>query len=163
MDNQSSNPFRILWIEDQLLEIQAGVDELRRLLNEKLIRLIDISKAEWVEKAEQEIAMLKETPPDLIILDLMLPRTEECFKQKPPLVDLNAGFIIWHRLRKQKEWGEKMAVVPILAITALSRPLFRPMMEDDKKLKWLEKPVGPSTTAEEIIKLLATNSAEQVS
>jgi len=159
MDNQSSNSFHILWIEEQLLQLQAGVDELSRILQEKLSRRIEIIKAEWVAKAEEEIDKLKDAPPDLIVLDLMLPRTEENFKWNPPLVDLNAGFIVWHRLRRQKEWGDKIAGVPILLVTALSRPLFRPMMEADNKLKWLEKPVGPSTMAEEIIRLFGDDAA----
>jgi len=160
MDNQSSNPFRILWIEDQLLALVAGVKELQDLLKQRLSRSVEIIGAEWVDKAERELANLANNPPDLILLDVMLPRNEECFKQKPTLVDMNAGFIIWHRLRKQNMWGEKMACVPIVVVTVLSRPQFRPMMEADKKLKWLDKPVGPSTVADEIVKLLNSNGVE---
>ncbi len=158
MDNKSSKKNQILWIEDQLLELEAGVKEVTDLLNMRYNH-VKIIRAEWVSKAEEEINRLKDTPPDLILLDMMLPRTEDDYKNKK--VDLNAGFLIWHRLRKQREWGLKIANIPILVVTALSRPLFRPMMEGDKKMKWLEKPVGPSTMANEIIALLSPDSAKE--
>lgn len=163
MNSQTNNLFRILWIEDQILELQAGVDELGRLVEERLGRKVEVIEAQWMEKAEEEIDRHRNTPPDLIVLDVMLPRSLEDFNKKPRTIDLNAGFAIWSRLRLQKLWGDGIAAAPILVVTAPARPLFRPIMEKDARLRWLEKPVGPSTIVDEIFVLLSTDGVPQES
>lgn len=150
--------FQLLWIEDQILQLAASMEEIERLLNEsdQISRPVKTQGAEWVAKAEEVFETLRESPPDLIVLDTMLPRTLKALKADPPRIDHNAGFMLWHRLRKQKEWGAKLADVPILVLTAMPRPLFRPMMENEDRLKWLDKPAKPSAIANEIIALIAS-------
>jgi CheY-like chemotaxis protein len=155
MAKKRSPELRILWIEDQLVQTQAGVDQVRFLLNAELRREIAIIEAAWVDKAEEHLRELRGHPPDLIVLDIMLPRTEEAFNSEPRDVDMNAGFVIWHRLRRQQEWGAALAAVPILVVTAMARPLFRPLMEGDVALSWVEKPIGPSALANEALALLS--------
>jgi len=151
--------FRILWIEDDIDQLTQFVEELKGLLCKpgNIGRPVKTDAVEWGTKAEKALERLKESPPDLIVLDVMLPRTQEAFEAEPLKVDTNAGYMLWHRLRKQKEWGEKLATVPILVLTALSRPLYRPMMEQDGNLKWLDKPVMPSAAAGEIIALVKSS------
>jgi len=153
MRTSNTKPFRILWIEYELEKIEAGQIELVRLLKSKSglnRKKIEIIPAGWVNEAVEKLDAMRKNPPDLIILDFMLPRTEEAFRKEPPLVDPNAGYMLWHRLRKGMDWGKDMQQVPIIFITALSRPVYRPMMESDGNLKWLEKPIFPSEIVEVI-------------
>ena len=161
MRTSNTKPFRILWIEYELEKIEAGQIELVRLLKSKSglnRKKIEIIPAGWVNEAVEKLDAMRKNPPDLIILDFMLPRTEEQFNAKPPKVDTNAGFLLWHRLRQQIVWGTKMQQVPIIFVTALSRPVYRPMMESDSELKWLEKPVFPSEIAKVIKQRIETGS-----
>jgi len=160
MTDVPSPGFVILWIEDELRGIEAGVDLLKGLLREKVRKEILVEEAPTVEEAEKRFTARRDSPPDLVLLDLMLPRNQQWLDAKPRRMDMNAGFFLWHRLRMQKEWGEKIAEVPILVVTARGNPEFRPAMLEDERLRWLGKPVGPSELADSIVDLLGAVAAK---
>ena len=165
-DNKDKgNSLTILWIEDQLAELKEGVEELERLIKAKP-KWNEVHRVEalTVDAAEKTLGELKDNPPDLIILDIMLSRTEETRKARLPRVDMNAGFFLWHRIRVLEEWGKAMTKVPIVVVTGRGNPEFRPKMErEDKNLKWLGKPVAPSEIAEAILSLFGKKQEEQAS
>jgi CheY-like chemotaxis protein len=154
-------PFRILWIEDQLTELEAGVKLLSVILADEYGLDAEIIAGFSVEQAVQSLETLREKPPTLMILDIMVPRTEEARKASPSRVDMNAGLFVWYRLRRRKEWGEDVAQIPILVLTARSKPEFRAAMEEDEKVVWLEKPVTPSELAKAIAGLVSTESVRK--
>ena len=143
-------PFRILWIEDDLYELKDGVKRVEELLREQLNRPVAIAEALCLDDAYAGVAGMKDSPPDIVILDIMLPRTKEDFGASPRVVDLNAGFLFWRRLR-HRYGGSPIGRVPVLVLSALGMPEFRVTMEADRYgLKWLMKPVAPSKIVEEI-------------
>jgi len=146
----------ILWIEDQLLAIRDGVETLEDLVRKRMNRdPVIIGAGGDVETALAKLKQYSASPPDIIILDLMLPRNEKA--RKEGRVDMNAGFFLWHRLRHQ-EFGAEMAKVKVLVVTARGNPEFRAAMEEDEKLKWVGKPVGPSDLMEAIKELLESSA-----
>ena len=129
MKTSKTKPLRILWIEDQLPLIKPDKILLARLTESEGglgAESVEFISARWVAEAEEKLNELRNNPPDLIILDSMLSRTKEQFDAKPPKIDINAGYLLWHRLRQQAHWGESMKKLPIIFLTALSPPIFAP-------------------------------------
>lgn len=153
MNNLDVTPYTILWIEDQLFDLGDGLEVLKECLEESLARPVEFINVLTVDEAEAKLQEHRETPPDVILLDMMLPRNNAAAEAEPPRIDLNAGFGIWHRLRQQEVWGEAMSQVPVVVITARGNPSFRSQMEQPGGPTWLCKPVGPVEMAKCIIGL----------
>jgi len=160
MSAQQSKPFSILWIEDEYRQLF----EFRELLQTKLAErlkcegdLVRFPEAPTVEAAEAVLEKMKNQPPDVILLDLILPIDEAAAEAKPPETDMNAGYLLWYQLRRQKQWGEKMARVPIVVLTGRGNPEFRPTMEESDKLAWIQKPALASEVASAILELVGAS------
>ena len=141
--------FTVLWIEDQLDKVRTGVVELRRLLSENLTLPVEIHEACSQESAQIVLSELQSL--DLILLDVILPRTEAARKAEPPRVDMNAGYLLWHKLRKQSVFADTLKTTPICVVTARARPVFRAEMTNDPHLLWLDKPIPPSEIVDKIM------------
>lgn len=142
--------YRILWIEDQLDDLRDGVNLFKITLKARLNKELEVLEAGSLEKANEILEHKRKEELDLIILDAILPRTEAARKAVPPRVDMNAGFLFWYSIRKQKPMNDRFDSVPICVITARSKPVFREEMEKDENLLWLEKPIPPTEIIDKI-------------
>jgi CheY-like chemotaxis protein len=141
----------VLWIEDELLK--EGAQLFRDRLSEILeLDEVAIIEAPHQESAEEKLLAMRNNPPHLIILDAMLPRNAKAAAATPPRVDMNLGMLLWTRLRALKKFGDEMAKIPVVVLTARGNPQFRPEMEADPTLLWLGKPMLAESLAEQVAK-----------
>ena len=150
-------PFILLWLEDQIEQIEKPVNELTKRLRAARKTPIRLIKAQSLEEARKILCNKKRLIPDLLILDIILPRDEIARQAVPPRVDMNAGYLLWHMMRKQKPWSDRLSAIPICVVSARARPVFRSQMEADDNLVWCEKPIPPRDILSAIMSLLDEN------
>jgi CheY-like chemotaxis protein len=90
------------------------------------------------------LALINEQPPDVIVLDLMM-----------PVMD---GFGVLDALRTDG----RTAQIPVVVLTALAAPDMRDRCEQAGASRVMTKPFEPSTLAAEINALLATSATEPI-
>lgn len=147
MDSASTSVFRVVWIEDEYRQLPEFSEVFAEALQDLLGASIQLMEAPTVRQAEGMLRDLAEHPPDLILLDIILPAHEQALTSSPPRLDMNAGYFLWHRLRNRKRWGDKVALVPIVVVTARCNPEFKDAMIAAGNLLWADKPVAGMTVA----------------
>ncbi|MBC8872485.1 MAG: response regulator [Planctomycetes bacterium] len=139
--------FVMLWIEDQLSDFVDGVHVLEEEIRDKFVREPKRITARTVAEAKEMLDKMKDSPPDVILLDLMLPRTPQALEDNR--IDGNGGYLLWHNIRKNK-WGKRMAGVPIVIVTARGKPEYYPAVVAEQRTEWLSKPADPHEISEAI-------------
>jgi CheY-like chemotaxis protein len=141
-------PFTIFWIEDEYEKLSSGVDQVKAIIESDLASKskVDIRSTPTLDDAKTLLD--GNTAPDVILLDVMLPRTRAALQEGR--VDQNGGYLVWHWLR-EGELRARLGSIPIVVVTCHAACVFRPKMEGDPNLIWLNKPVAPQRIAEAIM------------
>lgn len=146
-------PFRILFVDDDFRTISDGVPVVEGELEKLLGRSVTHEVAQSSREAEALLLASRDAPPDVVVLDVMLP------EETGGKVQMTEGILLLARIRQAL--GEPWADTPVLVLTARNVPQLRSLIESGKALAWKGKPAHPRKLAQAIAEVAARREAQK--